>query len=136
MDFDTIKTLSTQYDHKRPILTKLRAISLCDESPDLSYLETDEDDEHHEEDAQRLASYGDSWECVGIRVQATIVIPRAEGNFQREHTLQSGGLWGIESDSGDAYFREVAQDEWNELKSELAVMNVVIPDGVEIEYEF
>jgi hypothetical protein len=34
-------------------------------------------------------------------------------------TIRSGGLWGIESDSGDDYLTEVENEQLDELKDEL-----------------
>jgi len=53
------------------------------------------------------------WYYIGIRAVADVVIG---GVCQ---TLASGGLWGIESDSGEDYLAEVGRDELAELKKVL-----------------
>ena len=67
-----------------------------------------------EEDYRRmeLLNRGD-WCFFGISAEATVVVG---GTIQ---TIRSGGLWGIESDSGDAYFREVGNEQLSELRDTL-----------------
>lgn len=68
-----------------------------------------------EEDYRRmeLLNRGD-WCFFGISAEAKVIV---NGVFQ---TIRSGGLWGIESDSGDAYFRTVAAEELSNLRDTLA----------------
>ena len=77
----------------------------------LDYLFQDPD--YREQDDARLSSWhNDEWHFVGIRARATIKIPygiNPECWISAE--LLSPGLWGIESDSGDDYFRQVYQEE-------------------------
>lgn len=63
------------------------------------------------------------WCYLGIRVEADVIlrVDDASGSSIIQ-TVTSGGLWGIESDSGNKYFDEVARDEWAELKKELTVL--------------
>ncbi len=60
------------------------------------------------------------WAYIGIRAEAEIVLGKATVSFSPylAQTIQSGGLWGIESDSGD-YLKEIATEELNSLKDEL-----------------
>ena len=61
-------------------------------------------------DWERMEAYErKQWCFVGLRAEAKIVV---NGICQ---TISSGGLWGIESDSEDAYFAEVAQEELHSL---------------------
>lgn len=53
------------------------------------------------------------WWYVGIRAEARIVVGET---CQR---ITSGGLWGIESDSGADYFAEVQAEELANLKEQL-----------------
>jgi len=46
---------------------------------------------------------------LGIMAEAEI---SSEGVIQQ---IRSGGLWGIESDSGGSYFLEVAEEQYDEL---------------------
>jgi hypothetical protein len=79
---------------------------LDDDSPDLSLL-----------GEQRMERYGNSWGMIGIRAEAMVRLGR--GRFT---TVTSGGLWGIESDSGDDYFAEVGREELNDLRATLSDM--------------
>jgi len=65
----------------------------------------------------RACDYGNGWYTVGVMAKATIIA----GGIRQEIT--SGGLWGIESDSGDAYYAEVAGDEFRQLKGILEDLN-------------
>lgn len=91
-------------------IREVRLVMLADEYPDLSYLEQDC---FAPEGAERLAKYGDTWSCVGLRVDAVIVV---NGVLQ---TITSAGLWGIESDSGDGYFEQVWAEELAQLTDQL-----------------
>lgn len=74
-----------------------------DDSPDASYLEQDGWQE-------RLAAYQrGEFGFVGVRAVAQIKIPYGADWIISKVT--SPGLWGIEDDSGDAYFSEVFQEE-------------------------
>jgi hypothetical protein len=66
------------------------------------------------QDKKRLeAYYNDEWHFVGVQVVAEI---RIDGLLQ---TISSGGLWGIESDSGNEYFDEVFEEQKEQLKDVL-----------------
>ncbi len=58
-------------------------------------------------------SRGD-WSFIGIIAKAEVI--SAQGICQ---TLRSGGLWGIESDSGADSLKEVANEQLTELRAEL-----------------
>lgn len=68
------------------------------------------DSAYLEEDYRRMEAYnrGD-WCMCGIYAEAKV---EAGGTTQR---VKSAGLWGIESDSGEAYFREVGAQELTDL---------------------
>jgi len=88
-----------------------------DQYPDLSYLDADNDPDYAAENAARLASYHDGdWHCVGIWLEAQCSYSIG-GKDRRLETFQSGGLWGIESDSDKSYFAEVAREELSDLRS-------------------
>lgn len=88
-----------------PRLESIRVVVLTDEEPDTSYLDP--------EDAEAALEIG----FVGVVAEAEVEI---HGVIQ---TLVSGGLWGIEADSGD-YIEEVAQDEYNDLRKILTSVGV------------
>ena len=71
------------------------------------------------QDYQRHESYNNqNWCCLGIIAKAKVQL--ADGSLMQ--TIRSGGLWGIESDSGDEYFAFVEHDELAQLGSELTAM--------------
>lgn len=57
------------------------------------------------------------WHHVGIVAKAVIV--SANGITQ---TIRSGGLWGVESDSGADYMAEIERDELAALREELTAL--------------
>ncbi len=94
-----------------------------DPDPDTSWLEQDEW-------ADRLAEYRDgSFGFVGVRVAADLLIPHGPDGWITQR-IESPGLWGIEDDSGEAYFAETAADELGTLLDMLAELNVapIAPD--------
>lgn len=86
-------------------------------------------EENAEQEYARMQTYnhGD-WCFVGIRAVAEVIV---KGTIQKIH---SGGLWGIESDSGESYFKEVAKEEYQTLCNVLKSMGIKkIPPMPEIE---
>ena len=75
--------------------------------------------ESPEQDYQRMESYNRSdWCMIGIQATATI---RVNGVAQE---INSGGLWGIESDSDSTHLRSVAHEQIRELASILESMGI------------
>lgn len=73
----------------------------------------------------RMAAWeAGEWEFVGVIAKATVYIPIG-GNSFRIMTLQSGGLWGIESDAG-AYLNDVFEEEKVALQAELKTLGQAI----------
>jgi hypothetical protein len=114
----------------------VRAEILWDHNPDVSWLEQSyedvPDDAERErylaQDAERLAKFhaGDWW-MVGVRLAADIEVPEekmSEHDFRQAQTLTitTPGTWGVESDSGEDYFRELAGDELDMLKDDLRAL--------------
>jgi hypothetical protein len=90
----------------------VRAVAEYDNDPDLSWLDQTDDQmgEGFEADANdRKESFGQSWDMIGILAVAEVVV---NGTVQ---TITSPGLWGIESDSGRAYLKEVQTEELQTL---------------------
>lgn len=114
------------------IIESIKVIVECDQSPDLSYLDADNDPEYAEENAERLADYGNGWYMVGVYCQAVVYTPTPQGGFKGRQTIDGGGLWGIESDSDKSYLLEVAQDNMAELKITLADYNVCLDNFDEL----
>lgn len=69
------------------------------------------------EDHARHRAHGDSWHMVGVRAVAEVVVRGAI------ITVQTPGIWGIESDSDEEYFEAVALDECDYLRELLLEMD-------------
>ncbi len=82
-----------------------------------------ETQEQAEENYKRAASYGNRWWYVGIKAEAVIHLPISK-HSNKVQTIDSGGLWGIESDSEVSYREEVAREQVAELKGYLETLNV------------
>lgn len=124
-------------------IESIRIRHMIDESPDTSYIGEYSDDpspagtidrkargdqerntyryfnpanpEYAEQDYDRMESLNrGGWYYLGIRAEAEIIM---NNTIQR---IASGGLWGIESDSGREYLEEVAAEELASLKDQLA----------------
>lgn len=111
-------------------LDSIRFIKKIDECPDLSYLtqfensKDPEEQKYHILDQERLRQYNNGdWCMLGIYAEAKILIPSDQGGYITQH-IKSPGLWGIESDSNETYFNEVAQEEKEQLKDMLKELNV------------
>jgi hypothetical protein len=75
---------------------------------------------HIRQNFKRMESYGDSWAMVGVQAEAVIKYRiRPGGGDWRLERLISGGLWGIESDSGEDHFAEVESEELADLREHL-----------------
>ena len=98
-----------------------------DGDPDLSWLDQSDKEMGEGFEAQsalRKEAYqrGD-WEMIAIRAQANIRIER--DGCSTLYTLQSPGLWGIESDSDDAYLTEVFKEECATLRADIEALKEV-----------
>ena len=101
--------------------------------------ENDEDmtpDEEDGLDEERITAWRhDEWHYVGVWAEAKIIL---SSTIQ---SIRTGGLWGIESDSDETYFREVEEQEYEELRSMLAKIGFTIEpwsdvaDGSRIAYK-
>jgi hypothetical protein len=112
------------------------AREVCDDdSPaDLSYLESASNRylgespanraQYEKADGERLAAFhrGD-WNMIGLRAKATIWIERP--GYRTNYTLESPGIWGVESDSGEDYLAELFAEECATLKADIEAMKVV-----------
>lgn len=75
------------------------------------------------QDYERMESLNNgNWCFLGIIAKAKILVPA--GNYSQLQTITSGGLWGIESDSGDEYIREEAQNQLSDLKDQLLALGI------------
>jgi hypothetical protein len=106
-------------------VAEIRMEVVPDESPDASYLEQEglgfED---------RLAAYrAGEFGFVGVRAVAELhipTVPYSRGGWFIQ-TVSSPGLWGIEDDSGEEYFKEVYEEEVDTLRDMLAELGVKLP---------
>jgi hypothetical protein len=122
-------------------IQEIRIKHITDPEPDLSHLETVIEDGHivsscqytdddirteglekvmewAREDQARIVSYGTEWHNIGIRAVADVRTSENGREWLINH-ISSGGLWGVESDSDESYFEEVAQDEVSALMDTL-----------------
>lgn len=84
--------------------------------------DADERARYEAEDAERLANYGETWYCVGLRAVAHVEFVHGEHTSQVGPLLESAGLWGIESDSGADYFLSVWGEQFDELAEQLSAL--------------
>src|SRR5437773_1124086 len=144
---------------ERPTIVSIRVHSILDENPDLSfygeygnscttnncidrqargdrhsnyeYRYFNPATEYGELDYERMEDYERrEWQMVGVAAEAEIRMP--SGTTQQ---VRSGGLWGIESDSGSGYFNEVAEEELAQLRDELKAFGFTDAqiDAVEVD---
>jgi hypothetical protein len=104
--------VETARRRRSPELLSVKVLVLPDEDPDTSFLDQDEFEDRRE------AFRRDNYSFVGVRAEAEITV---DGIIQ---TIVSGGLWGIESDSDAAYIKEVAGEEYNDLRRILKTLGV------------
>ena len=104
---------------KKSVLLKVGSTvvkHIPEECPDYSYLKQDEF-----KDRLDAFKHGDFY-FIGIKVCTEILTSVDNGKTWLINTLSSGGLWGIESDSGDKYFKEIAEEEKSQLNQILTSM--------------
>ncbi len=76
------------------------------------------------EDAQRIQDFrAGKWWFESCRAVAEVRYELLDGSFRIER-LSSGGLYGIESDSGEEYRQEVESQEFADLQAHLARLGV------------
>ena len=103
----------------------IQRIEEPDPYPDLSWLDPDANPANAEVNAERLAAYRvGEWHCIGIRARATFLIDLGHGALIQ--TVDSPGLWGIESDSDPEYLDEMFSEETQTLRGILARLNVTV----------
>jgi len=137
----TEKTIKPVTENK-PFVKEMKIIIMCDNSPDLSHLtqgynDVKNDDERQKylnQDAERLKNYGDTWECIGIKCIAVVYIPIGQNNYKIQE-IDSGGLWGLETDSDKEYLTTVKNEQIDELKGYLKLFNIDIPNNLTITEE-
>jgi len=86
-------------------------------------------------DKERLDAYNRGvWEMIGIKAVATIHIPVDDKNDNtvKIQTIDSGGLFGIESDSDNSYMQDIGREQIAEVKNYLRILCVTGVDDCEI----
>jgi len=110
-------------------IDKITILHILDEISDTKDLEqykdsTDPEEQKYEaQDAERRESYGLSWHYIGIVAHAEVSYQYGPGS-RRIERFESGGLWGIETDSEDSYLVEVATEQFSDLRRHLEVFGV------------
>jgi hypothetical protein len=89
--------------------------------------------QYNQQDYQRMErlNRGD-WCYMGIEAVAEIHVPSGIGYSQIQH-IESGGLWGIESDAGNDYIKEIEAEEIADLKRQLQAFGISIRNFNKIE---
>ena len=95
-------------------LDSILVLVLPDDDPDTSFLDQGDPEDQDRKEAYRRGDFS----FVGVRAEAKIIV---DGISQ---TITSGGLWGVESDAGDAYILEVAGEEYVDLRRILKTLGV------------
>jgi len=76
-----------------------------------------------QENKERLNNYGRTWSCIGIKAIAKINVSMNK-NTSILQEIESGGLWGIENDSGEEYIEGIKKGQLEELKTILENMGI------------
>lgn len=91
-----------------------------DDCPDTSYLT-------QEGFADRLAQYQQgNFDFVGVRAAVELPIPYGKDRILCH--IESPGLWGVESDSGEEYLQSVFSEESETLADMLGELGVKVVD--------
>ena len=75
------------------------------------------------EDYERREDYGNGWRMQGCSAEATVSYPCGNGS-RRLESFQSGGLYGVESDSERDYMEEVEQEQLADLVQHLSYFGI------------
>lgn len=76
------------------------------------------------QDYERAEAYNrGEWWYVGVYAQAELSV-KAEDGWPITQVIRSAGLWGIESDAGQSWFDEFAEEELDQLRAQLAELGI------------
>ena len=109
-----------------------------DQDPDLSWLEQECFNDYQEGSTlpdgglgwgmKRIEAYNrDEWFMVGL--QATARIHFTTNGVSHYQDFTTPGLWGIESESGEDYFREIGGEELFTLRQDLMALGLDFQDS-------
>ncbi|PSR23397.1 MAG: hypothetical protein C7B45_03545 [Sulfobacillus acidophilus] len=136
-----LRKLAQDTGYRLALCPRIQILTIPDQYPDLSHLQQDYADasapdrrRYQAEDRARLAAFGTTWRMIGIRAVATVYIPQGPDAFQRL-VIPSMGCFGVESDSGPAYLRQVGGEELANLRGVLALLHVHEPVDQIVEWD-
>ena len=108
----------TRLLHERIVATNVHVVREDDPEPDVSYL-----DQKGFED-RREAHGREEFNHIGIHAVADLVLLRPKGVRLVVGHVQSGGVWGIESDMDAEFLDEEEQDQLREVHDYLTLLGV------------
>lgn len=80
------------------------------------------------QDYERMMAYENGhWHMMMVKAEAEIATSE-KGNSWLINKVSSGGLWGLESDSDESYFKEVEDEQMAELKDLLLELGFTAED--------
>lgn len=91
-----------------------------------------------EHDAERLSSFNETWFSQYCYIEVVISYQQHNQHIQQRYiTIESEGLYGIESDSTEDYKNETARNQYNDLKDHLNALgiDVTLPDFKTLEID-
>lgn len=122
-----LRKLAQDTGHRYALCPRIQILTIPDNYPDLSYLD-------QAQDRARRNSFGGAWTLIGIRAVATVYMPQGPGAFQRL-IIPSMGCFGVESDSGAEYLRQVGDEELANVRHVLAMLHVYEPATQTVEWD-
>lgn len=111
------------------VTVQMERLVITDDGPDTSYLHQDyrdvkdpaEREKYLAQDRARVEAYDrGEWHFIGVRARAHVEVRR--GKNITCYTIDSAGLWGIESDSDDSYLEEVFREEAAQLEADIKAL--------------
>ncbi|MBE3042558.1 hypothetical protein IMZ48_08260 [Candidatus Bathyarchaeota archaeon] len=78
-----------------------------------------------QQDYWRMEAYNNQqWYMMGVYAVAEVRTPTPQGGYSSTQHIRTPGLWGIESDSGTDYIKEVGQEQLDDLREHLGHFGV------------
>jgi hypothetical protein len=82
------------------------------------------DDSSITDATERRAFQRGQFSFVGVRARITLKLPHGPEGHAILHEVESPGLWGVQTDSGEEYFAEVFAEESDTLADMLSLLGV------------
>ncbi len=92
--------------------------------------------EYGMQDFKRIEGYNNNdWFYICISAKATVSYSINNEDLRFE-TLSSGGIWGVETDGGEDFIKEIETEELNDLKDHLKQFGIDVSnfDSIEVEH--